>query len=97
MPDSPQPITTTGDAALTSAGISSRHVIARLSAPVNCMSSNIIAASRPTTGLHARNAIISCSSSSDSGTGSQPPSRYAAITGTERRRMSACSSAVSPH
>ena len=61
MPERPHPITTTGDAAFTSAATSSPHAIAPLSAPSNCMSSRNSGTMTPSSGLPARNAIISSS------------------------------------
>ena len=75
MPDRPQPITTTGDAAFASSDTSSPHEIAPLSAPSNCMSSRNIGTMTPSSGLPARNAIISTRTSRDSSCGTHPPSR----------------------
>ena len=64
IPAMPQPMTTTGEAALTSSGISSPQATAPVSPPSNCRSSNISPASRPSsTGRQPRNDIISSSSS----------------------------------
>ena len=96
IPAMPQPITTTGDAALTSSGIWLPHATAPVSAPSNCRSSKKSPARRPPTGRQPRNDIISSRSSGDSSFGRQPPSRYARIAGRARRRTCACSSAGMP-
>ncbi len=75
MPDRPQPITTTGDAAFASSDTSSPHEITPLSAPSNCMSSRNIGTMIPSSGLPARNAIISTRTSRGSSCGMHPPSR----------------------
>ena len=66
-PASPQPITTTCASSRTSAGISSPHVIAPASAPSRCRSSTNIGTTSSATSPHARNDIISWTSSVDGG------------------------------
>ena len=98
MPDSPAPITTTGDAALTLRGISfSSQCTARGSPPSNLRSSRNIPSTDPLTGWPARNSINSTWSSGDSARGAHPPSRYAATTGRAAPRSSAQAWSESPH
>jgi hypothetical protein len=75
IPDSPHPITTTGDSVRCASGTVSRHVTARESAPSSWSSSIINGTAASIIGRAARNSIISRTNAGEGANASQPRSR----------------------